>query len=190
VTADRPVATSRPARLVVPLASAIGIAFGAVLYGFSVLITTEAAGRYTPQHPAYRTLQSQIGQFQSERNALMGRIGQLPDVQQGLFRLSRDVEVTNQTYANLLDQAQQLNIARASAIGNARIIDPADANLANPAWPKPLPILAGSVALGAMRCRARCWTSRRISWSEHFGRTSFRIFTCPARHSSICGPAG
>jgi MFS family permease len=44
VTADRPVASHRPARLVVPLASAIGIAFGAVLYGFSVLITTEAAG--------------------------------------------------------------------------------------------------------------------------------------------------
>jgi tyrosine-protein kinase Etk/Wzc len=111
---------------------------------------TEAAGRYTSSHPAYRTLQRQIGQFESEKKALDGRISQLPDTQQGLFRLSRDVEVTNQTYANLLDQAQQLNIARASAIGNARIIDPAEANLDSPAWPKPLPILAASIALGAM----------------------------------------
>lgn len=36
--------TVAPARLVVPLAVAVGVAFGAVLYGFSVLITARAAG--------------------------------------------------------------------------------------------------------------------------------------------------
>ena len=110
----------------------------------------ELAGRYTPAHPAYATLQSQIRRFQGQKAALEGRIGQLPDTQQGRYRLVRDVEVTNQTYANLLDQAQQLNIARASAVGNVRIIDPADVNLVRPAWPKPLPVLAGAAALGAM----------------------------------------
>ncbi|WP_149196457.1 polysaccharide biosynthesis tyrosine autokinase [Luteimonas suaedae] len=111
---------------------------------------TEAAGRYTREHPAYSTLQRQIGQFEGDKQALERRIQALPDIQQGLFRLNRDVEVTNQTYASLLDQAQQLNIARASAVGNARIVDPAAVNRNYPAWPKPLPVLAGSVGLGSM----------------------------------------
>ncbi len=110
---------------------------------------TDIASRYTPEHPSYQALQRQIGQFQGEKNALMGRIKQLPDTQQGLFRLNRDVEVTNQTYANLLDQAQQLDIARASAVGNALVIDPAAVNMRNPAWPQTLPILAGGTLLGA-----------------------------------------
>lgn len=111
---------------------------------------TEIASRYTPEHPAYQSLQKQIGQFQHEKNMLQGRILELPDTQQGLFRLNRDVEVTNQTYANLLDQAQQLDIARASAIGNAQVIDPAAVDMRSPAWPRPLPVLAGGTALGAI----------------------------------------
>lgn len=110
----------------------------------------DIASRFTTAHPVYESLQRQIGQFQAEKAKLMSRLSQLPDTQQGLFRLNRDVEVTNATYANLLDQAQQLNIARASAIGNARVIDPADVNMDSPAWPKPLLVVAGGTLIGAM----------------------------------------
>jgi tyrosine-protein kinase Etk/Wzc len=110
----------------------------------------ELSAKFTPQHPTYKALLAQIGQFQSQKGALQGQIAQLPDTQRGLFRLTRDVEVTNQTYANLLDQAQQLDIARASAIGNARIIDAAAVNLENPAWPKPIPVILGGTVLGAL----------------------------------------
>jgi tyrosine-protein kinase Etk/Wzc len=110
----------------------------------------ELSAKFTPQHPTYKALLAQIGQFQSQKAGLQGQIAQLPDTQRGLFRLTRDVEVTNQTYANLLDQAQQLDIARASAIGNARIIDPAAVNLENPAWPKPIPVILGGTLLGAL----------------------------------------
>lgn len=41
---DRRRAEVAPLRLVVPLAAAVGVAFGAVLYGFSVLLTAGAAG--------------------------------------------------------------------------------------------------------------------------------------------------
>jgi tyrosine-protein kinase Etk/Wzc len=110
----------------------------------------ELSAKFTPQHPTYKALLAQIGQFQSQKGALQGQIAQLPDTQRGLFRLTRDVEVTNQTYANLLDQAQQLDIARASAIGNARIIDAAAVNLESPAWPKPIPVILGGTLLGAL----------------------------------------
>lgn len=110
----------------------------------------DIASRYTPEHPVYQSLMRQIGQFESKKNQIMGQIGNLPDTQQGLFRLNRDVEVINQTYANLLDQAQQLNIAAASAVGNARVIDPADVNMDSPSWPKPLLVIAGATLLGGM----------------------------------------
>ncbi|RPE81651.1 polysaccharide biosynthesis tyrosine autokinase [Vulcaniibacterium tengchongense] len=110
----------------------------------------DLGSRYTPAHPAYRAVAQQISQFEREKGALLARLRQLPETQQGLFRLTRDVEVINQTYANLLDQAQQLNIARESAVGNARVIDPAAVRLDSPAWPKPLPVLAGAALLGAM----------------------------------------
>ncbi|HVK50447.1 MAG TPA: polysaccharide biosynthesis tyrosine autokinase [Pseudoxanthomonas sp.] len=111
---------------------------------------TEVANRFTPEHPTYKALQQQINQFEGERNGLQGQIKHLPDTQQGLFRLNRDVEVTNATYATLLDQAQQLNIAKASAVGNARVIDPAAVNLNSPAWPKPIPVLLAGTAIGAI----------------------------------------
>ena len=110
----------------------------------------DIASRYTPEHPVYQSLMRQIGQFEAKKNQIQGRIGALPDTQQGLFRLNRDVEVINQTYANLLDQAQQLNIAAASAVGNARVIDPADVNMDSPSWPKPLIVIPGATLLGAM----------------------------------------
>jgi len=110
----------------------------------------DLASRFTPQHPAYKALLSQIGQFQKAKAAIQSQIQELPNTQQGLFWRSRDVEVTNQTYANLLDQAQQLDIARASAMGNVRIIDPAAVDLESPAWPKPLPIMAAGTVLGAL----------------------------------------
>ena len=110
----------------------------------------ELSAKFTPQHPTYKALLAQIGQFQAQKGALAGQIAQLPDTQRGLFRLTKDVEVTNQTYASLLDQAQQLDIARASAIGNARIIDAAAVNLESPAWPRPIPVLAGGTLFGAL----------------------------------------
>lgn len=110
----------------------------------------ELSSRFTANHPTYKALLAQIAQFESQKAGLRGRIAELPETQQGLFRLTRDVEVTNQTYASLLDQAQQLDIARASAVGNARIIDPAAVNYESPAWPKPIPVIAGGTLLGAL----------------------------------------
>ena len=111
---------------------------------------SDLASRFTPQHPQYKAVAGQIAQFQRAKAAIQAEIQQLPDTQQGLFWRSRDVEVTNQTYANLLDQAQQLDIARASAIGNVRIIDPAAVDLESPAWPKPIPVVVGGTVLGAL----------------------------------------
>lgn len=111
---------------------------------------SELASKFTPQHPAYKALLGQIAQFEAQKGAIQSQIKQLPTTQQGLFWRSRDVEVTNQTYANLLDQAQQLDIARAGAVGNVRVIDASAVNLDSPTWPKPIPTIIGGTALGAL----------------------------------------
>ncbi len=110
----------------------------------------DVARRFTANHPAYQSLQQQIGQLEAEKSALQSRMSELPDIQQGLYRLTRDVEVTNRTYTNLLDQAQQLDIARASAIGNVQVIDPPAVNTASPVSPKTVPVIGGVTALGAL----------------------------------------
>ena len=108
----------------------------------------EAQRRYTPEHPEYRSLQQQINQLEGEKGALQHKIGLLPNTQQALLKLNRDVTVTSQTYTSLLNQAQQLDIARAGTVGNVRIIDQSAVNLAKPWWPRPIWVIPGGTVLG------------------------------------------
>jgi tyrosine-protein kinase Etk/Wzc len=110
----------------------------------------EIARRFTSAHPAAQALQQQIAQLEAEKAELAAKMSELPDIQQGLYRLSRDVEVSNRTYTNLLDEAQQLDIARASAIGNVRVIDEPAVNMTDPVWPKPVPVIAGTTLVGGL----------------------------------------
>jgi tyrosine-protein kinase Etk/Wzc len=84
-------------------------------------------------------------QLDQQSAALQGKISQLPGVQQQFLRLSRDVEVNNQLYVGLLNNAQQLQIAQAGTVGNAALVDqavPAD----KPVRPKrALVVLLGAV---------------------------------------------
>lgn len=106
--------------------------------------------KFTGAHPASKALMQQIGELEHEKAKLRGQLGAMPDIQRGLFRLTRDVEVTNQTYTNLLNEAQQLDIARASAIGNAFVVDAPAVDVLNPVWPKKVPLVLGATALGAL----------------------------------------
>ncbi len=49
----------------------------------------------------------------------------MPETQQEVLRLSRDVESGRAVYMQLLNRQQELNISKSSAIGNVRIIDDA-----------------------------------------------------------------
>ena len=105
---------------------------------------------FTPEHPAYKALAQQIGQLEAQKNALQKQVGQLPDTQQQLLRLTRNVQVSNQTYTSLLNQAQQLDIARAGTVGNVRVVDRAATDTAKPVWPKRILLVLGGTLLGGM----------------------------------------
>ena len=108
----------------------------------------EVQRHYTPEHPEYRSLQQQINQLQGEKGSLEHKIGMLPNTQQELLKLNRDVTVTSQTYTSLLNQAQQLDIARAGTVGSVRVIDQSAVNLAKPWWPRPIWVIPGGAVLG------------------------------------------
>jgi tyrosine-protein kinase Etk/Wzc len=106
--------------------------------------------QFTPEHPAYRALLKQIGELEGKKASIDKQIGGLPDTQKTLLKLNSDVQVSNQTYQNLLNQAQQLDIARAGTVGNVRIVDSAAVDITDPAWPKKLIVLLGGTVLGGM----------------------------------------
>lgn len=106
--------------------------------------------RFTVEHPAYKALLDQIRQLQAQKGGIDKQVGGLPDMQQQLLRLTRDVEVLNATYTGLLNQAQQLDIARAGTVGNVRVIDAGAVDISTPAKPKKALVILGGTLLGAL----------------------------------------
>jgi len=109
---------------------------------------TELSRLYTRNHPNYQSLIEQRERLEREREELRGEIQDLPEAQQQVLRLNRDVEVSQQVYLQLLNRNQELNILRAGTVGNVRIIDQAD-NTGQIA-PRRALILALSIVLGGM----------------------------------------
>lgn len=86
---------------------------------------SEISQLYTKEHPTYKALLEKRKTLQDERLKLNKRVSAMPETQQVILRLSRDVESGRAVYMQLLNRQQELNIAKSSAIGNVRIIDPA-----------------------------------------------------------------
>ena len=104
--------------------------------------------RYTSEHPAYQALMQQIGQLNAKKEGLQKQIDSLPDTQQQLLKLNRDVQVSNANYTTLLNQAQQLDIARAGTVGNVRVVDQGATDVTAPFKPKKLLIIVIASILG------------------------------------------
>jgi len=104
--------------------------------------------RFTKDHPAYKALMQQIGQLQSQKAGMEKQVDNLPDTQRDLLRLTEDVQVSNTTYTGLLNQAQQLEIARAGTVGNVRIVDTAAVDTTHPVKPKKVLVVIGGTFLG------------------------------------------
>lgn len=112
---------------------------------------TEMERRFTRQHPNFRAVLNQIDQLQSQKAALELKIGNLPSTQQELLRLSRDVQVSSDTYALLLNKTQELDVMRAGTVGNVRIVDHAAVDVESPVKPnKPLVAIAATILGGLL----------------------------------------
>ncbi|MCA7977734.1 polysaccharide biosynthesis tyrosine autokinase [Burkholderia cepacia] len=81
------------------------------------------AAVYTPEHPELAALDRQIAAARALVGSIDRAIRRLPADQQNVLRLRRDVTVQTEIYVGLLNSIQQLRLATASKIGNARVID-------------------------------------------------------------------
>ena len=110
---------------------------------------SEISARFTRSHPAYRTLLQQRQSLLQEKKQIESQIKNLPETQQEVLRMMRDVEVNQQIYVGLLNKVQELRIMKASTVGNVRIIDGALVQ-PEPVKPKKGLLAALSALLGLM----------------------------------------
>ncbi|MFA0413284.1 polysaccharide biosynthesis tyrosine autokinase [Vibrio renipiscarius] len=110
---------------------------------------SDISQRYTKDHPAYRSLMDKRDTLLLEKERLNRQVQKLPKTQREVLRMTRDVEVNQQIYIQLLNKVQELNIIKASTVGNVRILDSAQAYAA-PIKPKKSLIAVLSTLLGGM----------------------------------------
>lgn len=104
---------------------------------------------YTRQHPAYIALLEKRQTLLNTKNTINKSIKRLPKTQQEILRLTRDVQVGQEIFVQLLNKQQELNIMKAGTIGNVRIIDEAAVET-RPVKPKKPLIVVLATLLGGM----------------------------------------
>ncbi|PSU97732.1 polysaccharide biosynthesis tyrosine autokinase [Photobacterium kishitanii] len=110
---------------------------------------TDISQRFTKEHPAYISLMDKRKTLLKEQKRLNKRIETLPATQREILRLTRDVEVNQQIYVQLLNKVQELNIVKASTVGNVRILDAAQV-YTHAVKPKKALIVILAILLGGM----------------------------------------
>jgi tyrosine-protein kinase Etk/Wzc len=107
----------------------------------------EMKQRFTEQHPAVKALDEQIQSLESARGKVKDQVAKLPTTQQEIFSLMRDLDVSNELYAQMLNSIQELQVAKAGTVGNVRIVDRALKPL-RPVKPKVAILLPVSIFIG------------------------------------------
>lgn len=109
----------------------------------------ELRQRFRPEHPELRAIEAQLVAISRESGAVNDQVNRLPAAQRDLLRLQRDAEVSNELYVALLNNAQQLKVAKAGTVGNVRIIDFAVRDT-KPVAPRKVMVVAVAAMLGLL----------------------------------------
>lgn len=139
----------------------------------------EISKLYTRDHPAYRTLLEKKDLLLKERAKLNARIGNMPKTQQEILSLTRDVQSGQEVYMLLLNKQQELNINKASTVGNVRIIDSAVTEKKPVAPKKPLIILISifvALLCSVLYCIFRKLLHSGIESSEQIESLGFNVY--------------
>ncbi|QBY03138.1 polysaccharide biosynthesis tyrosine autokinase [Thalassotalea sp. HSM 43] len=86
-------------------------------------LEVDIAQKYTQEHPKYLSLLAKKSDLAAQKARLNASIKDLPKAQQQILRMARDVEVNQQIYLALLNKVQELNVVKASTVGNINIVD-------------------------------------------------------------------
>ena len=131
----------------------------------------EVSELFTKDHPNYQALIEKKKVLQNAKSDLVKRVAAMPQLQQDVIRLTRDVEIEQQVYMQLLNKQQEFSIMKASNAGRVRIVDAA-VTLEEPIKPKkPLILLlltVGFAGLASLYFMVKSLFNRGISNTEAF----------------------
>ncbi|EMG9895039.1 polysaccharide biosynthesis tyrosine autokinase [Enterobacter hormaechei] len=139
----------------------------------------EISKLYTKDHPAYKTLLEKKSLLLKERDKLNARIGNMPKTQQEILSLTRDVQSGQEVYMLLLNKQQELNINKASTVGNVRIIDTAVTEKKEISPKKLLILLIGLISglfISIALCLLRKLLHRGIESSEQIESLGLNVY--------------
>lgn len=102
---------------------------------------------YTRNHPAYQSLLDKRQQLLREKEKISKAIQKLPNTQQQIVRLTRDVESEQAIYNQLVAKQQELSVLNSGITADVRIIDSAESQ-PNAVAPKKVLILVLAAILG------------------------------------------
>ena len=110
---------------------------------------SDIAHQFTKAHPAYISLMDKRQTLLKEKERINQQVQKLPKMQQEVLRLTRDVQVGQEIYLQLLNKVQELNILKAGTVGNVRIIDHAAVQI-KPVKPKKTLMVVIATLLGSI----------------------------------------
>ncbi|BAN99745.1 capsular exopolysaccharide family [Plautia stali symbiont] len=113
----------------------------------------EVSQLFTKDHPTYRALLEKRKTLEAEQAQLNKKISAMPQTQQEILRLTRDVQAGQEIYMQLLNRQQELGISKASTVGDVRIIDRAETSTSSVA-PKKLLIIVAGLIVGLVLLKA------------------------------------
>lgn len=103
--------------------------------------------KFTGNHPSMMAVNAQISQASSKKAQVDRRILTLPGSQRELATLTRDLEVNMRLFVAMLEESQQLTVAKSGTLGMVRIVDEAVVP-SSPVFPRPGIVLAAALILG------------------------------------------
>ncbi|WP_415182067.1 polysaccharide biosynthesis tyrosine autokinase [Phaeovulum sp.] len=134
---------------------------------------------YTTNHPTYQQLLTQRARLEAKLADLRGEVAQLPATQRDILNLTRDFELTQEIYTQLLTRAQEVRVLKASTIGNVRIIDFAQ-TASRPVAPQKglIIVLSGVLGLlaGLLFVLMNGWMRKGIQGAEDLEKLGISVF--------------
>lgn len=116
---------------------------------------------FTAEHPRVQAVDQRLQRLKERRGQFDADVNKLPDTQQKVLQLARDVEVSTTLYTNLVNTAQQLKVSKAGTVGDVRILDQAAVSRQAVGMKAPA-VLAVAALLGLITSLGVVWIIRSL----------------------------
>lgn len=116
---------------------------------------------FTAEHPRVQAVDQRLQRLRERRNQFDADVNKLPDTQQKVLRLARDVEVSTTLYTDLINTAQQLRVSKAGTVGDVRVLDQSAVSR-EPVGLKAPAVLAIAALFGIIASLGAVWVIRTL----------------------------